>query len=249
MNDIEIKLNPQQIDLIRDLLGSIPREIPKIMRSAINTTATQARTQIVNKLSAQVVLKKDELRKAIILNRADLWRWQAKIDVHGKRIPLLSFGARQIAFGVTYRISDMLGAKLARHAFIKTMNTSKGVFMRYQKAHAVQTSKFSRFLDTHWRHRRIRYWKADRSKKALINDMIAQSGGKGKANEFTGSEGELVPRFPVRFLKGPSPGALLERSPGLAELVTRDTEINLERNIDAQIVRVLQRLQIKAEAV
>lgn len=233
MDQIEIKLNPSQISMIHDLLGSIPREIPKIMRSGINTTAAQARTQIVNNLLKIVKLKPSVLRDAIKLTRATTNRWLATIDVHGKRIPLIHFGARQIAFGVTYRISDMLGAKLARHAFIQKAKNFTGVFMRMQKSHAIQTAS--------------RKWKSRGSKKAGQGDMISMSGGKNRAREFTSSEGALVPRYSIRFLRGPSPGAILESATGLTEQVTRDAEINLERNIDAQIVRVLQKMQIAAE--
>jgi hypothetical protein len=233
MYDIEIKLNPSQINLIHDLLGSIPKEIPKIMRSAINTTATQARNQIVKNLLKTVKLPGKILRDAIKLTRATTTRWIATIDVHGKRIPLIYFGARQIAFGVTYRISDIMGPALARRAFIQKANNFTGVFMRMQKKFAVRTLSGK--------------WKSAGSKKAGYSDMVSVSGGKNRARRFTGSEGDLVPRYPIRFLRGPSPGALLESMPGLAQEVAVYAEYNLEKNIDEQIVRVLQRMKIAAE--
>ena len=233
MSDIEIKIDPKQLNEIGELLAAIPREIPKIMRSALNTTAAQARTQIVKRLSTMVKLKDSVLRDAIKLTRASTTRWLARIDVHGKRIPLIYFGARQIAFGVTYRISDMMGAGFLRHAFIQTMKKGEGVWMRFQRKDAFQTF---------W----TKKWKARRSHKigALVSDIIA----KGKGGKFTGTEGELVPRFPVYFLRGPSPGALVDSIPGYGELVAMYAGYNLERNIDEQLERVLAKMKTAAEA-
>jgi len=234
MNDIEIKIDPRQLNEIGELLASIPREIPKIMRSALNTTAVQARTQIVKRLSTMVKLPDKVLRDAIKLTRATTTRWLAKIDVHGKRIPLIYFGARQIAFGVTYRISDMMGVKLARRAFVQKANNFTGVFMRFQKAYAVKTTTGK--------------WKSAGSKKARSGDLVSVSGGKNRAREFTGAGGELVPRYPIRFLRGPSPGALIDSIPGYGELVAMYAGHNLERNIDEQLERVLAKMKIQAEA-
>ena len=91
---------------------------------ALNKTATFARTRIVTDLNASLNLKKSMLRGgkdikgAVRVSPATKRRASAVIIIKGTRIPLIAFGARQTAKGVTYSIKRGGKRQLLRHGFI-----------------------------------------------------------------------------------------------------------------------------------
>ena len=92
---------------------------------AVNKTATFAKTQIVRDLRKTLNLKPAFLReKYIRLSPATKPRPVAVISIKGTRIPLLAFGARQTARGVTYAIKRGGKRQLLRHGFINIGKTS-----------------------------------------------------------------------------------------------------------------------------
>ncbi len=119
---------------IDELAGRLADLGPKAARAqmrALNRTIEQVRTAATREIAADVGLTQGVVRKSIELTRATPGQLRAALWFSGKRIPLVDFGARQTATGVTYR----LGRGSALHAFLATMRSGHaGVFRRRNKA-------------------------------------------------------------------------------------------------------------------
>lgn len=131
MQDVEVIVNKRQLRSVEKTLESIPRALPKVMSRAVNDTARGARTKIVRELEKLTGLKQKTVREQVVLKRASYSHWEANIRIHGKRVPLIRFAARQTKRGVTARAEGGKGRTLYRHAFIETMPSGQpGVFRR-----------------------------------------------------------------------------------------------------------------------
>lgn len=127
--DVDIQIDPRQLERLRKTLRAIPRGLPKVVTRAINRTASRARTKIVRAVAAGSGLMQKDIRRATRLRRATYTRWIATLRIFRKRVPLISQGARQIASGVSYRGPE--GRSVAAQAFIATMPSGHtGVFRR-----------------------------------------------------------------------------------------------------------------------
>ena len=87
------------------MLDDVKNGSQQVISRAINKVATAARTQIVRRIVQEVNLKAGEVRdRNVSLTKANYSRLEAMIRVSGRRIPLLRWGARQTAKGVSYAI-------------------------------------------------------------------------------------------------------------------------------------------------
>lgn len=140
---IKVTVNRSQMAELKALLEDFPKEIPNVLRRAINKTAVTARKKVLDAVARRIAVKKSDLRRRnVTLTRASFRRLAAIIAITGRRIPLLKFGARQIKKGVSYRIIRQGGRKKILSAFMegrggqairmprKSGGTRRGVFAR-----------------------------------------------------------------------------------------------------------------------
>jgi hypothetical protein len=129
--DIEVKVSDKKLkELLKALKGS-SRDMGRLMFRSIDRTTKQSRTQIVNKITEKVALKKKDARNAIKYTKPSYTHWVALLDIFNNRIPLIKFGARQTKKAVSYRISKDGGREKIPKAFIAILKTGhKGVFKR-----------------------------------------------------------------------------------------------------------------------
>ena len=127
---LEIRYDNDKIRrLERELAGFSRNSLPKVMSRGLNRTATSARTATSRMLAGEASLKISDVRKRITLKKATYHRWRAGIKISRRRIPLISFGARQTKKGITYKKAGE--RVLIRHAFKATMKSGHtGVFRR-----------------------------------------------------------------------------------------------------------------------
>lgn len=115
-------------------LGELGRKIiPRAANSALNKTATQARTAAVKELKQEIGessgLSAGGFRKSIELHRSNLRTLMATLTASGRPLPLIHFGARQTKKGVTAKAWNK--RKRYPGTFIAKMpNGKKGVFKR-----------------------------------------------------------------------------------------------------------------------
>ena len=128
---VEIQFEKAKLKRIEQMLKGIPGALPKVISRGINRTATMSRTEIVNQISANLSLKKKVIRDRLRLEKATYQKWQARITVRTKRIPLMEFKARQNKKGVSYLIEKGQGRKRIDSAFEATMASGhRGIFKR-----------------------------------------------------------------------------------------------------------------------
>ena len=136
---LEITVDEGQAEEIRGLLAGVTEGVPRVLCRAINKVGTAARTQIVRRIVQEVNLKVTEVRnRNVLLRRANFYNLAAVLQISGRRIPLVKWGARQVRRGVSYAIRR--GArKVAAGAFMEAggrpiamPSGHRGVFERGQ---------------------------------------------------------------------------------------------------------------------
>jgi len=128
---LQVYVDKASMDRCISRLKGDVASITKAVVRTVNKTAVFGKTQIVHTLQGALNLKTSLLRGGkdikgyIYVKNATQKRWQAEVHIRGTRIPLLAFGARQTAKGVTYQVKRGGARQLLRHGFIN-VGTSSG---------------------------------------------------------------------------------------------------------------------------
>jgi hypothetical protein len=75
MADLEVKLDPNDVNRIQRLLSYVPKSIPQVFSTALNRTATTARKESAQKISAASGMKVNIVRNMIFLQKATRTQW------------------------------------------------------------------------------------------------------------------------------------------------------------------------------
>lgn len=118
------------------------KDAPKIARafqqatvSTINKTMRKARVAASKEIRKIYNIKAKDIKKALVITRANRNKMYADHIVTGRRLLLSYFAPRQTKKGVTIRIKKSSGRKVVKGAFEATMKTGhKGVFKRKGKS-------------------------------------------------------------------------------------------------------------------
>jgi hypothetical protein len=103
-------------------------------RGALNRAIRRAFTESSRKVREVYNVKAKDVKKYTKIRRATGANPSAELRIKGQRLPVMVFGARQTAKGVSVRIKKKGGRKLIRSAFIRTLKSGKtSVFRRRQK--------------------------------------------------------------------------------------------------------------------
>ena len=117
-------------------LQELSRDIQqKALSSALNKTASRARTAAARAIRDQYQLSSRAVRNAIRIKRSNYRTLTVTMLVEGKPFPVMAFSAKQNKSGVSFRLKGR--RVMIPHAFIATMSSGhKGVFARggYPKA-------------------------------------------------------------------------------------------------------------------
>ena len=132
--DMSAEIDKRQLRSVQRMLAGIPRGMNKVIPRAINKVGVSGRKLIVDKVAADIPIKKGVLKKKNVkLKRASYYKWRAEINISGKRIPLIELKAteRQKRGGIAYTIRKGGGRRVHKQAFIATMRSGhRGVFAR-----------------------------------------------------------------------------------------------------------------------
>lgn len=129
------------IDGALEKLGATRIGSGKALERALNKTAVTARAQSAREIrDAGYGIKIGGIKDAITIRRATQADLIAVVKATGNPIPLIKYGARQTAKGVSVSVKG--GRKVIAHAFIATMSSGhEGVFLRTDKSHKKVTRK------------------------------------------------------------------------------------------------------------
>lgn len=141
------KANAQILDLAKQLS---PQRVKGAEARAINRAISAGRTEESRQIRNTYNIKAGDLRKNLIIGKANRNNLSGKISAPGKDLPALLFRARQNRRGVSLSVKKGK-RKLIRSAFIKQMPSGKkGVFARGKYKGKGSARKF------HFRHKRAR---------------------------------------------------------------------------------------------
>lgn len=145
-NLIEIKVDKAKLRNIERMLAGVPKAMPRVISRGINRTISPAKTQISRGIRQEINIKSGDLNKKIKVDKATFAKWEGRIILSTKRIPLEDFGAKQTAKGVSYKIKKSGGRQVIESGFIATMtnvsgekiSTHRGVFTTKAFTHRVK---------------------------------------------------------------------------------------------------------------
>jgi hypothetical protein len=136
---IEIKLDDKKLRQLEIMLRGIPNALPKVISRGINRTASPAKGEISKGIREEINATAQRVNERLILTKATYQNWFANIHISRRRIPLMAFGAKQTAKGVSYQIKKDGGRQMIPHTFIAGVTTGHedtvhtGVFIRRTK--------------------------------------------------------------------------------------------------------------------
>ena len=116
---ISINIDAKQLKKLRAAVDRSGKKFKVEMAAAMNATAKKAKGQISKRIRTELAVKAGDLNALIKTGRkASTTSLVSSVSLtKTARLPLRVFGARQVAAGVTYKISNKRGRKLAKSAF------------------------------------------------------------------------------------------------------------------------------------
>lgn len=129
MDAFTVNVRSNASTMVQELL-SAKWDMPQATARALNRMAEQALVKSARQVrDAGYNLKISEIKKALRVARANQGQLKSAVIATGKPIPLIAYGARQVANGVSVNVLN--GRKVIAEAFIATMPSGhKGVFVR-----------------------------------------------------------------------------------------------------------------------
>lgn len=128
---------------VRGGMDSVIADLGKQKRAVIDVALPRALNKMVDQVKtgsarsmrdAGYNLKVSDIKKGLTIIRANSGRLVATVRASGRPIPLVAYGARATAKGVS--VSVLHGRKVVSHAFIATMPSGhKGVYVRVGTQH------------------------------------------------------------------------------------------------------------------
>lgn len=127
---IAVNVRTNAADVVLDMLAGARDMQDKAMVSALNKMADQVKVATSREVrAAGYNLKAAAIKKGLKVRRASAGNLRSSVVASGRPIPLIQYGARQTAKGVTVNVLN--GRKLIKGAFIATMRSGHtGVFVR-----------------------------------------------------------------------------------------------------------------------
>jgi len=141
-----IHVDQNDLNQIKTMLSGIKNAVPRVTQRAVNRTLTGVRTDSTNEVAKVVALKKKVIRVSIKVTKLGRNGGAAYVRCHGKRLPLMAFGARELKSGkgVTVKVLKNSPRSLIKHAFITKMKSGhEGVFWR-KNVHGWKRSNIKR---------------------------------------------------------------------------------------------------------
>jgi hypothetical protein len=129
--EIELELDEAKLRELTKLLEAVPRGVPRALTSAINKTLSRLRTIEARAVRDELNLPYGEILQRIALRKATSTTLAGSVRTSRKAVPLIKYGAKQTAAGVSVRCRRSKGPETIHGAFIATMPSGHvGVFKR-----------------------------------------------------------------------------------------------------------------------
>lgn len=137
---VTVDIPERQRRALTRMLRGIAQGVARVLSRAVKRTTDIVRSRVVKAVAGNINLKQKDLYQrgfswspiVQVMKRLGGFFVGGRVIVTGQRIPLMRFGAKQTAAGVSYKISRAGGRQRIREAFLATMPASehRGVFRR-----------------------------------------------------------------------------------------------------------------------
>lgn len=136
---LRFEVDQDVLKMIEKALGSMSSQSRKVLKNAVNATAKQARTDMVNKAKEEYTVKKKKLNENVTKKNATVSNPEATIMVKGKTLELREFkatapkrGAKaQILSGGTLKLIQSKRGSRAK-AFLATFSSGYQAIVQRQ---------------------------------------------------------------------------------------------------------------------
>ncbi len=130
-----IEINDKEFERVKTVLASVPKGAARAVSSAVNRAASAARAEAVKQVRAQYIVKAQDVRSPISIEKASPSGLMATLRASGRVIPLSKFriSPKNPPQSRLLRAQVKRGSAggLLRHAFVARMSTGHiGAYMR-----------------------------------------------------------------------------------------------------------------------
>lgn len=217
MNSIAIKINPNDLQNVKDMLADFKGAGERVTVRALNKTLTGVRTDSSAVIRTVVTAKKSAVDETFKISKASTGKPSAYIASTGKPLALVDYSTRQTKKGVSVQVRKDRQRKIVPGAFEATMKSGhKGIFWRQwhnkNKAKMSKTDaainrsgwiwsrKRQRFINVAWLPREYRLPMKElygpripdiMSNDPVMNKILLQSGQRLHDNLMHETEYEL----------------------------------------------------------
>jgi len=130
-----IEIDDKQLERVKTVLASVPKGANRAVSSAVNRAASAARTEAVKQVRAQYIIKAQDVRSPMSIEKASMSGLMATLRASGRVIPLSKFRISPASPPQTRPLRAQVRKGSAggtlRHAFVARMPSGHiGAYMR-----------------------------------------------------------------------------------------------------------------------
>lgn len=129
----EIKIDEAQINAVVRRLGAYRKQLPTVMRNAVNDTTTSARSEIIKEIGKKTKIKREVIGRRISYKKATLLSWAAWLRVKDYPISMANFRARQVKEGVSFVNPKTAKREVFKRAFLAKVGKVELAWVREAK--------------------------------------------------------------------------------------------------------------------
>ncbi len=119
MPSLSLQIDEALLNRVKAALGDMSRRAPQAISGAINETLAEGKTELSRDVRSILNLPKKNVDERIKVDKSTPQTLSGRVRLlYEKRPGLYSFGAREVARGVTAKLLKAGGRKLYEHAFI-----------------------------------------------------------------------------------------------------------------------------------
>ena len=129
---ISVEMNTDMLRMVDKALGGLKSESRKVLKKAINTTAKQAKKDLIDKAREEYTVKAAELNKATEKHNATVSNLEATIEIESATRELTDFKTRVSKQGVKAQILKSSSMKLLQS---QRGNRAKAFMTKFESGH------------------------------------------------------------------------------------------------------------------
>jgi len=211
---LSLTVSDAQVAALVADLGEIPKGVPKAIVGAINKTLATGRSLVVKRLTKELALKQKVIRDTIGIRKATYDTKRGVITISRKGISLMQFSPIPAVPAYEHKVA-LIRKLVQKGQGIEKLRLPAGVSVRVRPG---------------------------KPREILKGTYVAKmrSGHVG-VYERRRTGGKRAPRLPIQERFGPTPEGVFSHAPGVAADVMSQLGATLQKNLDSQVDRLLDR--------